>query len=66
MFKDCLNRDVHEDPIILYLEELNIQKGKDESVVFWLDDVENTYCNYELKYLTTNDEDLYEEYKQKI
>ena len=42
VFKDYLNRDIHVDPIILYLEEL-IQKGKNESLVFGLDDVENTY-----------------------
>ena len=52
MFKDYLNRDgnINEDPIISYLEEL-IQKGKDETLVFGLDDVEKAYSDYELKYL---------------
>ena len=57
MFKDYsnCNDNTNEDPTISYLEEL-IQKGKNETLVFGLDDVEK-YSDYELKYLISNDED---------
>ena len=65
VFKDYLNRgNINKHPIISYLQEL-IQKGNDESLIVGFDDVKKEYSNYELKYLTPNDQDLFEKYKGK-
>ena len=66
MYKEYLNRDNinYKHPIISFLQEL-VERGKDECLVFGLDDVKREYSNYELKHLISNDEDLFEEYQQK-
>ena len=65
VYEEYLNRDnINKHPIISFLQEL-VERGKDECLVFGLDDVKRVYSNYELKHLISNDEDLFEEYKQK-